>query len=251
MPTFKNDDLSLFYNENGSGRTLLILPGNTASSACHEGELVYFGKQFHAVSLDFRGTGKSQRLSSWPADWWDKCTDDVAALVTHLGVEHCIVMGTSGGASIALLCAINYPELVSGVIADSCAELFLPENMRKEVADREQRTKDQVEFWKYANGDDWENVVNADSKLLMNFADKGGDLFNGRLDSIKCPVLITGSLKDSFIPDIGEQGISMAKQIQSSSTFLSNDGDHPFMWTCPDIFRSVSCQFLKKWEDRK
>lgn len=246
MPTFVNDNVSLFYDEKGSGRLLLILPGNTASSACHEGELDYFGQYYHTVSLDFRGTGKSQRLSSWPEDWWDKCTDDVAALITHLGERNCIVMGTSGGANIALLFAVKYPELVSGVIADSCAELFPPENLRNEVANRELRTKDQVEFWKYANGDDWEDVINEDSKLLMNFADKGGNLFNGRLNNIKCPVLFTGSLKDPFIPDIGEQNVHMAKQILRSSTFLSNDGGHPFMWTCPDVFRSLSCQFLRK-----
>lgn len=247
MPTFINDDLSLFYNEKGSGRLLLILPGNTASSVCHDGELNHFGKYYHAVSLDFRGTGKSQRLSSWQDDWWDRCTDDAAALITHLGEQRCIVMGTSGGANIALLFAIKYPEQVSGVIADSCAEFFSPENLRNEVANRELRTKDQIEFWQYSNGDDWEDVVNKDSQLLLNFADKGGNFFNGRLDSIKCPVLFTGSLKDSFIPDVGEQNVQMAKQIQNSSTFLSNDGDHPFMWTCPDLFRSVSYQFLKKW----
>lgn len=56
MPFFKNDNLSLFYNETGSGSLLLILPGKTASSACHNGELDHFGKRYHAVSLDFRGT---------------------------------------------------------------------------------------------------------------------------------------------------------------------------------------------------
>jgi pimeloyl-ACP methyl ester carboxylesterase len=248
MPYFLNEDLSLYYNEKGTGRLLLILPGNTASSSCHDGELDYFGQYYHTVSFDFRGTGKSQRLLSWPDEWWDKCADDAAALISHLGEQQCIVMGTSGGANIALLLAIKYPEHVSEVIADSCAELFSPEILRKEVSNRGLRTKEQIEFWKYANGDDWEDVVNADNKLLMNFADQGGNLFNGRLNTIRCPVLFTGSLKDSFIPDIGEQNIGMAKQIQNSTTFLSNDGDHPFMWTCPDAFRSVSYQFLNRFE---
>jgi hypothetical protein len=61
---------------------------------------------------------------------------------------------------------------------------------------------------KNTNGDDWEDVVNQDSKLLMDFADRGGDLFKGRLDAIMCPVLFTGSLKDSFIPDMGKQNLS-------------------------------------------
>ncbi|WDP85177.1 MAG: alpha/beta hydrolase [Desulfobacter sp.] len=168
-------------------------------------------------------------------------------MIGGISVQNCVVMGTSGGANIALLLAIKYPEQVTGVIADSCAELFSPKDLRKEVANRELRTKDQIDFWEYANGDDWEDVVNEDSKLLLSFADRGGNLFDGRLDAINCPVLLTGSLKDSFITDIGEQNIRMAKQIQNCITFLSNDGEHPFMWTCPDVFRFVSYQFLKEW----
>ena len=88
--------------------------------------------------------------------------------------------------------------------------------------------------------------METDNTLLLDFTDQGGNLFNGRLDTIKCPVLFTGSLKDSFIPDIGEQNLSMAQQIRNSTTFLCNDGDHPFMWNCPDLFRSVSFEFLKR-----
>lgn len=246
MPRFKNDALSLFYNEKGSGKLLLILPGNTASSACHEGELDYFSQRFRTVSFDFRGTGKSQRLSAWDHEWWNECTDDAAALISHLGEHQCIVMGTSGGANIALLFAIRYPECVSGIVADSCAEFHSPENLRKEVSDRSLKTKEQVEFWKYANGEDWESVVNADNQLLLDLADRGGNLFEGRLNRINCPVLFTGSLEDSFIPDIGEQNLRMAKQIRNSTAFLCHDGDHPFMWASPELFRSVSTEFLKR-----
>jgi valacyclovir hydrolase len=246
MPYFTNDDLSLFYCERGAGNFLLLLPGNTASSAYHEEDLDYFGQHYHAVSLDFRGTGKSQRLSSRPEDWWNTCAEDAACLVSYLVEKQCFVMGTSGGANIALLFAIRYPEHVSGVIADSCAELYSPDNLRKEVSDRALRTDEQVWFWKRAHGEDWEAVVDADNTLLLKLADRGGNLFDGRLSGIQCPVLFTGSLKDSFIPDIGEQNMGMSKQITNSSVFLHNDGDHPLMWSCPDVFRSVSCHFLKR-----
>ncbi len=245
MPYFINDNLSLFYREKGTGELFLILPGNTASSVCHKEELDYFSENYHAVSFDFRGTGKSPRIPAWSQDWWDKCADDAASLISHLGKNRCIIMGTSGGANIALLCAIRYPEHVSGVIADSCAEIYSPANLRKEVSGRTLRTNEQVDFWKYANGEDWETVVNADNKLLHDFADQGGNLFNGRLNEIKCPVLFTGAVTDSFIPDIGEQYTAMAKQVKKNSVFLHNDGDHPFMWTCPERFRSACIHFLR------
>ncbi|MFC1799379.1 alpha/beta fold hydrolase [Candidatus Eisenbacteria bacterium] len=244
MPNFSTDGLSLFYDDRGSGDPLLILPGNTASSACHQGELDHFGKNYHAVSLDFRGTGKSDRIAPWPQDWWYRCTEDIASLLSHLGTKRCLLMGTSGGASIALLFAIRYPDLVAGVIADSTAEIYSPENLHKEVTERGRRTKEQVEFWTYAHGADWEAVVDADSKLLLDLADRGGDVFEGRLKTIRCPVLITGSRKDSFIPDIAEQSESMLRQIPDGRVFLLDEGDHPLMWTCPDAFRAASDRFL-------
>lgn len=251
MPYFSTDDLSLFYDERGAGELLLILPGNTASSECHQGELDHFGKSYRAVSLDFRGTGKSSRMVSWPADWWDRCTEDIASLLSHLGEERCLVVGASGGASIALLFAIKYPNLVSAVIADSTVEVYSPESLHKEVAERSRRTKEQVQFWTYAQGRDWEAVVEADSNLLLGLADRGGDIFKGRLSTIRCPVLITGSRKDSFIPDIAEQSVRMAEQIPDGRAFLSDEGDHPLMWTCPEAFRAAAAEFLAALSRRK
>ena len=42
MPNFIHNSQRLFYREQGEGPLLLILPGNTASSACHPEEVAYF-----------------------------------------------------------------------------------------------------------------------------------------------------------------------------------------------------------------
>ncbi len=250
MPHYQHDDLNLFYREEGSGPLLLILPGNTASSACHTGELEYFGRYCHAVSPDFRGTGQSDRLPVWTRDWWEKCTDDLAALLRHMEESQCYVIGTSGGGSIALLLALRYPELVQGVIADSCVEVFPQDNLRKEVADRAAQRVDQVEFWRCAHGDNWENVIQADSHLLLELAEHGGDVFHGRLHELQCPVLLTGSLCDTLIPTLAKQQLHMAEQIRECSLYHGDHGDHPFLWTSPDDFRRVADQYLGKWIER-
>ena len=72
MPYFEHNGHRLFYRASGDGPLLLLLPGNTASSVCHEGELAHFGQRYHAVALDFWGTGQSDRLAQWPVDWWSK-----------------------------------------------------------------------------------------------------------------------------------------------------------------------------------
>lgn len=102
MPYFTHRGRRLFFREQGGGPPLLILAGNTASSACHGGELAHFGARYRAVALDFLGTGMSDRAAAWPRDWWAAGAASAAALIDHLGAGPAVVVGTSGGAAVAL-----------------------------------------------------------------------------------------------------------------------------------------------------
>ena len=234
-----------FIGSKGMGHLLLILPGNTASSACHIGELEYFGQRYHTVALDFLGTGQSDRVAVWPDDWWEQGAYCAAALVEHLGQESCLVMGSSGGGIAALLLALLMPERVQAVIADSCVERLPAERLEAVVAERAQRTAEQIAFGRHAHGDDWQQVVDADSDLMLRFSRSGGDWFQGRLNEISCPVLLTASLTDTALPNVGQQIGNMVERIPDSRAFLSNGGDHPLMWSRPEEFRRVSDCFLR------
>ncbi len=244
MPYFTCDGQRLYYREQGSGPLLLILPGNTASSACHSGELDYFSQRYRTVALDFLGTGQSDRVAVWPDDWWTRGAQHAGALIEQLGGERAIVMGTSGGAIIALWTAILYGERVRAVIADSTGEHLPPDQLRAEMRGRAARTPGQVRFWQSAHGDDWEQVVEADTDFLLRFADRGGDCFGGRLGEIGCPVLFSASLYDSSIPAAGDQLSAMSAQVPGSWLFLVNGGDHPLMWSRPEPFRRMCNAFL-------
>lgn len=250
MPAFTHDDHQLFYREQGKGPLLLILPGNTASSANHAGELDYFGQRYRAVSLDFWGTGQSDRLETWPENWWEVGAHDAAALIEHLGEERALVIGTSGGAIVALFMALLYPERVRGVIADSTVERFTKASIQDAVAERAKRSPEQIAFWISAHGDDWEAVVNADSNMLLRFVKKTrGDWARSRLAEIQCPVLLTASLEDPLLPKVGKQLMSMSKQIPNSRAFLTGGGEHPLMWSRSEDFRRVSDYFLARLEE--
>jgi pimeloyl-ACP methyl ester carboxylesterase len=244
MPYFKTNGYRLYYREQGSGPLLLILPGNTASSAWHKGELEHFGQRFHAVSLDFCGTGRSERLHPWPLDWWEQGARDALALISHLGEQEACVMGTSGGAVAALWTAIFAPEQVRSVIADSLTEHHPPERMREEIANRQQLTPEQCGFWRAAHGPDWRQVVEEDNRICLAFAEAGGDWFRGRLKEIRCPVLLSASLTDSLLVQPGLEIAGMAAQIPGSQAFLVHGGDHPLMWSRPREFRAVADAFL-------
>ncbi len=246
MPFFTFQGHRLFYRMQGNGPLLLVLPGNTASSACHEGELSHFGQQYCAVSMDFLGTGQSDRVAPWPADWFQQAAHTAAALIEHLGEKRAIVMGTSGGAIVATWLALLHPLRITALIADSEVAVYPPGFWHTAIAERAQYTPGQVGFWTLAHGADWEDVVRADSAMIQNIP-TGEDIYGGILGKIACPVLLTASLVDDLLPrDVGEQLCAMARQIPDCQVFLTNQGGHPLMWNRPDDFRAVCDLFLHR-----
>jgi pimeloyl-ACP methyl ester carboxylesterase len=248
MPDFTSNHHRLFYREQGSGPLLLILHGNTASSAHHAliGDLDYFARHYRVVAPDFLGCGQSDRLAVWPLDWWAQGGRDAAALVQHLGDEQALVMGTSGGAIAALWMALEAPARVRAVIADSTVEQETADWIEHEVQSRYQLTPDQIRFWRDGHGDDWQQVVDADTDLLHRFAQSGGDWFQGRLNGVRCPVLFTASLRDDLLQEPGRQNCAMALQVKGSQVYFATEGNHPLMWSRADDFRRVADGFLAR-----
>ena len=249
-PYFPYRHYRLFYREQGQGPLLLILHGNTASSALHLGELDYFSRRvaerqpYRAAALDFLGAGRSERVDVWPDDWWLQGAQSALALLDHLSIDRCIVMGTSGGAVAALLMAQHAPGRVRAVIADSCVRRQPPEVLRAAVDDRRQRHPEAAVFWRQAHGDDWEQVVEADSALLLRLAQRDGLWFERSLAEIRCPVLLTGSFQDALLYNGAAQMVEMAAEIPQSQLYLVNAGDHPLMWSRPEDFRRAVDAFL-------
>jgi valacyclovir hydrolase len=245
MSYFNWHNHQIFYRQQGAGPLLLVLPGNTASSICHQGELDYFGNRYQVASLDFLGTGQSDRIAEWAEDWWAEAATQAEGLVEHLGFKDCIAMGTSGGAAVALLMAILSPERVRAVIADSCPEKFAKAMARELRHEREQQTESQVRFWQFTNGATWKGGVAADTAMLLHFAARGGDWFSSRLNEIRCPVLLTASKEDNNLVHASQQLSRMCDQIANSRLFLNHRGGHPLMWSSPRDFRAVSDYFLE------
>ena len=223
-----------------------MLPGNTASSAHLQRELDYFSDRFHVAALDFLGTGQSDRVAVWTDQWWIEGAQQASALIEHLGYREAVLMGTSGGAVAALLTAIYFPERVRAVVADSFVEKAPPEQFSELViADRTKRSPGQIDFWKMGHGEDWEQVVEADTAMLVRFTNQGADWFRGELDQLQCPVLITGSLQDQLIPGAAQQFCGMVDKIPDCRLYLHSEGNHPLMWSQAAAFRAVSDHFLK------
>lgn len=137
MPYFDYKGKQVYYNELGQGQTLLLLPGNTASSLLHKPDIEYFSTQHRVICPDYLGYGKSQRVERHPLDFWWANGEMCNELLKFLNVNDCYAVGTSGGGIIALDLAIIAPSTIKGVIADSISgEYPNSEIFKKQVAAR-------------------------------------------------------------------------------------------------------------------
>jgi valacyclovir hydrolase len=245
MPEFISSGRRLHYREEGTGPLLVILTGNTSSSAMQRGELSHFGQRYHAVALDYWGTGESERASFWPDDWWQIAAGDATALLAHLDEGPAVLVGSSGGGVVALVVAGLEPERVAAVVADSCVPVLPPEWIMKVLAARARANAGTVAFWRKAHGEDWAEVVACDSDLMRRAAGAGGvDVLSGRLGAVRCPVLFTASIRDEVLPDLDSQILGMVRETAGGRLVLTDRGTHPLMWSRPNEFRWAADCFL-------
>lgn len=102
MPFFKTvDNVSLFYNDWGTGRPVVLIHGWPLNSDFWEPQSIYLAANgFRVVAYDRRGFGRSEQ--PWTGYDYDTLADDLDALMQHLDLHDATLVGFSmGGGEVA------------------------------------------------------------------------------------------------------------------------------------------------------
>lgn len=137
--------------------------------------LPLYQDNFKVILMDFLGNGKSDRLDEFPADVWMNQAKQVIGLIEHLKYQKVNLAGTSGGAWTAVNAAMERPDLIKSVAADSFDGRTLADDFaEKLIAERTFAKNDASarQFYEWCQGDDWEKVVDLDTKALMECAER-------------------------------------------------------------------------------
>jgi pimeloyl-ACP methyl ester carboxylesterase len=113
MPKVRAGNITLNYDQQGSGEPLLLIPYLAADHACYAFQVADYAKQFSCISIDLRGTGESDKPGG--AYSTELLADDVAALMQTIGVEKGHIAGLSLGAAAAMWLAAKYPNRVKSL----------------------------------------------------------------------------------------------------------------------------------------
>jgi pimeloyl-ACP methyl ester carboxylesterase len=125
-------DVSLYFDVDGSGLVpygeqmvrrpaiVLLHGGPGADHSLFKPEFAAMADCAQVVYLDQRGSGRSDR--GGPDTWtWARWADDVAEFCAALGLVRPVLVGSSGGGLVAMVCAARHPYLVAGLVLDSTA----------------------------------------------------------------------------------------------------------------------------------
>ncbi|MCD7900132.1 MAG: alpha/beta hydrolase [Bacteroides sp.] len=250
MPYFNYNGKNVYYLETGQGKPLLLLHGNTASSKMFNDVIKLYTNHFRIITIDFLGHGKSDRLEHFPTDLWYDEARQVIEFIQQSSYEKVDIIGTSGGAIVAINVALEGPDLVGKIIADSFeGERPLSDFMETIREEREHSKKENAgrPFYEFNHGADWESVVDNDTEALYNHYQIIGRFYHKSLNKLKIPVLLTGSKKDEFIPPGFFQEVygDMLNKIPYAQMYLFEEGGHPAMLSNSEEFARLTYEFLK------
>lgn len=106
--------ISVYYDEHGAGRPLILLHGGYGTGEMYAPIVPSLAAGRRVITVDLQGHGRTADVNR-PLRF-QTLGDDIAALIGHLGLEQADVMGYSFGAATALRTAIQHPDLVRRLV---------------------------------------------------------------------------------------------------------------------------------------
>lgn len=248
MPYFNYKDKSCFYKEYGQGEPLIFLHGNTASSKMFEFLMPLYSENFRCILIDFLGNGQSDRIKKFSPDMWHDEALQTIVLIEHLNCGKVNLIGTSGGAWVAVNAALERPDLIHAIIADSFDGRTLNNNFSDNLLLERTRAKNNLQsrqFYEWCQGEDWEQVVDLDTEALLLCSKEKRPLFHKSLNELQVPTLLVGSNKDEMCRhNLEDEYKQMSTVIPNAKVHIFNEGGHPSILTNAEEFSQLIQRFL-------
>jgi 3-oxoadipate enol-lactonase len=113
MPTVQANGIDIYYEVQGEGEPLVLIPYLAADQACYAFQVAEYAKHFSCFTVDLRGAG----LSGKPEGTYttELVADDVAAFMQAAGIDRAHVGGLSLGAATGMWLAAKYPARVKSL----------------------------------------------------------------------------------------------------------------------------------------
>lgn len=232
MSYFNYKEKKIFYDEVGNGEPILLLHGNTVSSKMFIPIIPILSQKYRVIYMDFLGCGNSDRIDEWPIDLWFYWSEQACALCNYLDLKNVNIIGCSGGALAAINLVLEHPDMVNKVIADSFEGIKADSSLTEQISVGRNYAKQNEEFCsilKMMHGDDWEQVLDADTESVINHAKQIGEFFHYPISKLNKKMLLTGSKEDEMFPKGHYENLFeiICNETPYASNYIFEHGKHP------------------------
>ena len=126
MPKVLVNGIQMHYQQSGQGQDVVLIHGVTGDlSTWYIGVMPALAREFRVTAYDLRAHGYSEGTPSGYTS--AHMAADLEGLLVSLGIERAHLVGHSFGATVALHCAVLYPERVTSlVLADPGLPVLQP-----------------------------------------------------------------------------------------------------------------------------
>jgi len=113
MSTVQANGIDIYYEVQGEGEPLVLIPYLAADQACYAFQAADYAKYFTCFTVDLRGAGRSGK----PAGTYttELLADDIAAVMQAADIDRAHVAGLSLGAATGMWLAAKHPARVKSL----------------------------------------------------------------------------------------------------------------------------------------
>jgi pimeloyl-ACP methyl ester carboxylesterase len=111
--------VKMYYEIHGTGLPLVVLHGAFMTIGAMGAIVAALTEARQVIAVELQGHGRTADIDR-PLSY-EQMSDDVAALLRHLGIERADVFGYSMGGGVALQLAMRHPELVQKLVVASAS----------------------------------------------------------------------------------------------------------------------------------
>jgi pimeloyl-ACP methyl ester carboxylesterase len=236
------NDLELYYEEYGAGKTLLLLHGFGGCTQNWHPFIASLSEHYRLIVVDLRGHGRSSN----PGNNFThrEAADDIFCLLEKLGVDRFSAIGMSTGGMVLLHMATSQPARIDSLVLISTTSHFpdqaraimrrasfdtMPHEVREMYRECAKRGEEQIR-----------QLITQFNALHKNYDDM--NFAAQSLSTITARTLIVHGDRDNFFPV--EIAVTIYRAIPGSALWIIPNGDHVPIYDPMVPFTSTALQFL-------
>ncbi|HEU4711056.1 MAG TPA: alpha/beta hydrolase [Pyrinomonadaceae bacterium] len=264
MPVTSVKGLKLYYEIEGGGEPLVLIPGFAAGRWIWFKQTEALAKNFRVITFDPRGVAASEKPEG--SQTIALLADDLAQLLQTIGIDNAHIVGASFGGFVAQEFALKYPSMTRKLVL-CCTSFggpnhivpapetlqalastkglnseermranlllaFSPEFVRTRVSEVDQIVRLR------ASNEVPEHVYLGQLQAAMNFNAEE------RLEGIRCPTLVLSGDADVIVPV--QNSRNLAGRISGATLCVIEGASHTFFIEQAREFNRIVTEFLLK-----